>query len=105
MEFYYQQLPENMRSVAGALYFCGMATASYVDGVLVSSVHEKTKGGLGDWLAEDLNKGKLEYYYYLVASLGAFNFVYFLVCAYWYRYKGDGESNVQLRTHSNKIFV
>ncbi|KAM7255517.1 hypothetical protein ACFE04_008415 [Oxalis oulophora] len=69
MEFYYQQLPENMRSVAGAFYFCGMATASYVDGLLVSLVHEKTKGGSGDWLAEDLNKGKLEYYYYLIAAL------------------------------------
>ncbi|KAM7273248.1 hypothetical protein ACFE04_027912 [Oxalis oulophora] len=105
MEFYYQQLPENMRSVAGAFYFCGMATASYVDGLLVSLVHEKTKGGSEDWLAEDLNKGKLEYYYYLITALGVLNFIYFLVCAYWYRYKGDGENNVQLRTQSDKDFI
>ncbi|KAM7251806.1 hypothetical protein ACFE04_023689 [Oxalis oulophora] len=102
MEFYYQQLPENMRSVAGAFYFCGMAMASYVDGLLVSLVHEKTKGGSGDWLAEDLNKGKLEYYYYLIAMLGVLNCGYFLVCSYLYRYKGDGESKVQLRTQESK---
>ncbi|KAM7260766.1 hypothetical protein ACFE04_026241 [Oxalis oulophora] len=107
MEFYYQQLPENMRSVAGALYFCGMAMASYVDALLISFVHETTKGS-GDWLAEDLNKGKLKYYYYLIATLGIFNFNYFLVCSYWYRYKGDGEPKAQLTSESktwNKDYV
>ncbi|KAG2319734.1 hypothetical protein Bca52824_012947 [Brassica carinata] len=30
MEFYYKQFPENMRSFAGSLYYCGIGLASYL---------------------------------------------------------------------------
>uniref|UniRef100_A0A7N0VH04 Uncharacterized protein n=1 Tax=Kalanchoe fedtschenkoi TaxID=63787 RepID=A0A7N0VH04_KALFE len=36
VEFYYKQFPENMRSIAGSLFFCGMAIGSYVSSFLVS---------------------------------------------------------------------
>ncbi|MQL86062.1 hypothetical protein Taro_018595 [Colocasia esculenta] len=91
-EFYYKQFPENMRSVAGSLLFCAMAIAHYVSGFLVTVVHIYTtnSGGAGqDWLAEDLNKGKLDSYYLLIAALGVINFFYFLICARRYKYKGS----------------
>lgn len=89
VEFFYKQFPENMRSIAGAFFFCGMAAASYLNGLLISVVHHATEGSPeGNWLPEDLNKGRLDYFYYLVAGLCLVNFVYFLVCARWYRYKG-----------------
>ena len=74
VEFYYKQFPENMRSIAGSFFFCGMAASSYLSGFLVSIVHHTThRAGTADWLPEDLNKGRLEYFYYLVAGLGAIN--------------------------------
>ncbi|KAA8548020.1 hypothetical protein F0562_004449 [Nyssa sinensis] len=90
IEFYYKQFPENMRSIAGSFFFCGMAGSSYLSGFLVSVVHRITagSGSTGDWLPEDLNKGKLDYFYYMIAALGVLNFGYFLACARWYRYKG-----------------
>lgn len=89
VEFYYKQFPENMRSFAGSLFFCGMAVSSYLSGFLVSIVHHTTRGnGTGDWLPEDLNQGRLENFYYLIAALGVVNCCYFLVCSSWYRYKG-----------------
>ncbi|KAK6148504.1 hypothetical protein DH2020_019416 [Rehmannia glutinosa] len=91
VEFYYKQFPENMRSIAGSFFFCGMAVANYVNGFLISIVHRATEGPAGNWLPEDLNKGRLDYFYYLVAVLCVLNFCYFLVCANWYRYKGSGE--------------
>ncbi|KAK4489838.1 hypothetical protein RD792_000482 [Penstemon davidsonii] len=92
IEFYYKQFPENMRSIAGAFFFCGSAASNYVYSFLISTVHRKTEGALsGNWLPEDLNKGRLDYFYYLVAALCGFNFCYFLVCAHWYRYKGTGD--------------
>lgn len=89
LEFYYKQFPENMRSVGGSLFFCGMAGTSYLSGLLVEIVHQTTKGD-NSWLPEDLNKGRLECFYYLIAAIGVVNFVLFLVCAKWYRYKGNG---------------
>ncbi|OVA00322.1 Proton-dependent oligopeptide transporter family [Macleaya cordata] len=89
VEFYYKQFPENMRSFAGSFIFCGLAGANYISGLMVSIVHRTTDGSsTGNWLDEDLNKGRLDYFYYMIAGLGVLNFGYFLVCARWYRYKG-----------------
>ncbi|KAK4485693.1 hypothetical protein RD792_008337 [Penstemon davidsonii] len=91
VEFFYKQFPENMRSIAGSFFFCGMAAASYLNGFLISIVHSSTEGSsTGNWLPEDLNKGRLDYFYYMVAGLCVLNFGYFLVCSKWYRYKGTG---------------
>ena len=89
LEFYYKQFPENMRSVGGSLFFCGMARTSYLTGLLVGIVHQTTEGD-NSWLPEDLNKGRLECFYYLIAAIEVVNFACFLVCAKWYRYKGNG---------------
>ncbi|KAH6758410.1 Major facilitator superfamily protein [Perilla frutescens var. frutescens] len=88
VEFYYKQFPENMRSFAGSFLFCGFAISSYFTSFLVSVVHNTSRiGDLSNWLAEDLNKGRLDYFYYFVAGLEMVNLAYFLVCAKWYRYK------------------
>jgi len=105
MEFYYKQFPENMRSVAGSLLFSGLALSSYLSGLLVTVVHRATAGsGDGDdgWLAEDLNRGKLDYFYFVIGFVGAVNFFVFLACAKWYRYKGmEEEEEDEQDAHGN----
>lgn len=97
VEFYYKQFPENMRSMGGSLFFLGMAVASYLSSFLISTVHRLTKGaGTESWLADDLNKGKLDYYYLLVGGLGVLNLVYFVVVSRWYTYKGTGDVKVNV---------
>ncbi|XP_077211843.1 protein NRT1/ PTR FAMILY 2.13-like [Tasmannia lanceolata] len=92
IEFYYKQFPEHMKSIASALFFCTMACASYLSSFIVAMVNKNTgKGSKPNWLDNNLNVGKLDYFYYVIAVMGAFNFVYFLVCAYFYRYKGTRE--------------
>lgn len=92
IEFYYKQFPENMRSVGASFLFVGFAGASYLSGFMISIVHHFTRGSTwGDWLPEDLNKGRLDYFYYLVAALEVINLGFFVVCANWYKYKrSDG---------------
>lgn len=93
VEFYYKQFPENMRSIAGSLYYCGMAGSSYLSSLLISIVHQATSGDDGgNWLSEDLNQGRLDYFYYIIAGLGVINLCYFLVCARWYKYKNPEDS-------------
>ncbi|XP_017973961.1 PREDICTED: protein NRT1/ PTR FAMILY 2.10 [Theobroma cacao] len=88
MEFYYKQFPENMRSIAGSFTHIGFALANYLNSILISVVHKITKvAPTGDWLPEDLNKGKLDYIYYLVAALEVLNLGYFIMCAKWCKYK------------------
>ncbi|XP_028763407.1 protein NRT1/ PTR FAMILY 2.9 [Neltuma alba] len=96
VEFYYKQFPENMRSIAGSLFFCGMAGSSYLSTLLISIVHQITsKSSTGNWIPEDLNKGRLDYFYYVVAAIEVLNFGYFLLCATWYKYKETGRSSLE----------
>ncbi|RXH76053.1 hypothetical protein DVH24_001632 [Malus domestica] len=103
VEFYYKQFPENMRSIGGSIYFCGLAGSSYLSSALIVIVHRTTeRAETGNWLPEDLNKGKLDHYYYLIAALGA------IMCAKWYKYKGDGDNNalpveVVQKSHEHEI--
>ncbi|KAG5234078.1 protein NRT1/ PTR FAMILY [Salix suchowensis] len=92
VEFYYKQFPENMRSIGGSLFYCGIAASSYLSSLLITVVHQTTNGAAtGNWLSEDLNKGRLDYYYYMIAALGVLNMGYFLLCAKWYKYKGGND--------------
>ncbi|CAI8610000.1 unnamed protein product [Vicia faba] len=87
-EFYYKQFPDNMKTIAGSLFFCGLAGSSYLSAFLVSVVHKTTsKSATGNWLSEDLNKGRLDYFYYLIVAIEVFNFGYFLICSKWFKYR------------------
>ncbi|XP_031276252.1 protein NRT1/ PTR FAMILY 2.11-like [Pistacia vera] len=109
VEFYYKQFPENMRSIAGSLFYCGIAGSSYLSSLLIGVVHKTTeKAATGDWLAEDLNKGRLDYYYYVIAAFGILNFGYFLVCSSWYKYKETGSDTIKAngeKKQSDKTLV
>ena len=93
VEFYYKQFPENMRSIGGSFSCVGFAVSNYLSSFLVSVVHRTTSGAAtGQWLPQDLNKGRLDYFYYLIAAIEVVNFGYFIMCAKWYKYKGSGTS-------------
>ncbi|KAM7464555.1 hypothetical protein LguiA_032676 [Lonicera macranthoides] len=88
IEFYYKEFPENMKSVANSLFFVTVAGANYLSSAVVSIVHKVTaKNGRPDWLTKDINAGRVDYFYYLLAAMGVVNFVYFLAIARRYSYK------------------
>ncbi|URD89280.1 POT family [Musa troglodytarum] len=92
VEFYNRQFPEHMQTLAGSLFHCSLAGASYLSSFLIAFVRKSTGGpGGASWLDDDINVGRVDYYYYLIAALGVGNLLYFMVCAHLYRYKGTPE--------------
>ncbi|KAL5725049.1 hypothetical protein ACHQM5_008236 [Ranunculus cassubicifolius] len=88
IEFFYKQFPEHMKSLANSIFFCTLAASSYLSALLVVIIHKNTgKHGHPNWLNKDINAGRLEYFYFVIAGLGVLNFAYFLVCANRYHYK------------------
>ncbi|KAK4489837.1 hypothetical protein RD792_000481 [Penstemon davidsonii] len=79
MEFFTLQIPEKMRSVAGAIFFLTLSFGSYLSSLIVNVIHCVTKGKGGNgWLGgHDLNVNRLSNYYYIIAGLGALNLIYF----------------------------
>ncbi|ERN01358.1 hypothetical protein AMTR_s00002p00259430 [Amborella trichopoda] len=95
IEFYYKQFPENIRSVAGSLFFLGIAGTNSLSGLMVAVLHMASGRGHGaNWLPEDLDHGKLDYFYYTIGAMGLVNF---LVCARWYVHEGEGDPDIAMQ--------
>ncbi|KAL3819670.1 hypothetical protein ACJIZ3_005575 [Penstemon smallii] len=87
LEFLYDQSPESMRSTAVALYWIAIAMGNYTSTLMVTLVHKYT-GHSGNWLPDrNLNRGRLENYYWLVSVVQVVNLIYYVVCAWLYKYK------------------
>ncbi|PON87351.1 Proton-dependent oligopeptide transporter [Trema orientale] len=89
LEFFYDQAPESMRSTATALFWTAISAGNYISTLLVSLVHKYSAQPDGsNWLPNsNLNKGKLEYFYWLLTLLQVLNLVYYTCCAVMYTYK------------------
>ncbi|KAL2321932.1 hypothetical protein Fmac_026311 [Flemingia macrophylla] len=103
MEFFTLQMPESMRTVAGACFFFSLSVADYLGSLIVSIIHKATSGrGKIAWIGgHDLNENRLEYYYYFIAALGALNFFYFNLFASRYLVSiKDNETSKEQPKHS-----
>ncbi|CAI9278609.1 unnamed protein product [Lactuca saligna] len=89
LEFFYDQAPESMRSTAIGVFWMAIAAGNYLSTLLVTMVHKLSAGHDGsNWLPDDnLNKGRLEYFYWLITLLQVLNLVYYLFCAKFYTLK------------------
>ncbi|KAJ6830386.1 putative protein NRT1/ PTR FAMILY 3.1 [Iris pallida] len=86
LEFLYDQSPESMRSTAAALFWLSISVGSFAGTALVTAIDRCTRGR-GDWLQDNINRGRLDCYYWLVTGLQLFNFLAFLLAAKFYTYK------------------
>lgn len=85
IEFYYSQFPKNLASIAVALFTLGMGFGNLVGALIVQIVGDcSTKGGRVSWLDNDLNRGRYDYYYWLLTLVGFFNFLYYCLCSWAY---------------------
>ncbi|GJN24221.1 hypothetical protein PR202_gb11952 [Eleusine coracana subsp. coracana] len=75
IEFFYDQSPDNMRSMGTALSLTSNALGSYLSSLLVTVVTAITTrhGGPG-WIPDNLNRGHLDYFFWLLAALSLINF-------------------------------
>ncbi|OWM75784.1 hypothetical protein CDL15_Pgr009428 [Punica granatum] len=89
LEFFYDQSPESMKSTAMALFWIAISAGNYVSTLLVTLVHKFSAGPDGsNWLPDNnLNVGKLEYFYWILTLLQVLNLFYYICCAKRYKYK------------------
>ncbi|CAD6235721.1 unnamed protein product [Miscanthus lutarioriparius] len=87
-EFFYDQVPDAMRSVGLALSLSAMGAGSYASSVLVSVIDWATRNwGAESWFSDNLNRAHLDYFYWLLAGLAAFEVAAFLHFASRYVYR------------------
>ncbi|CAL5422979.1 unnamed protein product [Camellia sinensis] len=87
LEFLYSQSPESMRSTAAALHWISISLGNFIGSFMVSMVHMYS-GKERNWLPNrNLNRGRLENYYWLVSGIQVLNLLYYVICAWFYTYK------------------
>lgn len=88
IEFFYKQSLKGMQSFLTAITYCSYSFGFYFSSLLVSLVNKITSAGSSDgWLGDnDLNKDRLDLFYWLLAVLSFINFLNYLFWSRWYSY-------------------
>ncbi|KAL8526748.1 hypothetical protein ACS0TY_015816 [Phlomoides rotata] len=88
IEFFYEQASDAMRSLCSVLSLTTTALGNYLSSLLVIIVMDiSTMDGGKGWIPDNLNYGKLHYFFWLLGVLSVVNLGVYLVAAKWYTYK------------------
>ncbi|XP_030924468.1 protein NRT1/ PTR FAMILY 5.6 [Quercus lobata] len=86
-EYFYDQVPDSMRSLGIAFYLSVIGAANFVSSWLITIVARVTKKGGHGWFGKDLNTSRLDKFYWLLAGITAVNMIFYVFLARRYSYK------------------
>ncbi|XP_052171953.1 protein NRT1/ PTR FAMILY 5.6-like [Diospyros lotus] len=92
-EYFYDQVPDSMRSLGIAFYLSVIGVANFISSLLITLVDHVTSKSGKSWFGKDLNSSRLDNFYWLLAAMAAANLITYVIVARQYSYK-----NVQGRT-------
>ncbi|XP_037437362.1 protein NRT1/ PTR FAMILY 6.3-like [Triticum dicoccoides] len=88
LDFFLRECPRDMKTMSTGLFLTTLSLGFFLSSGLVSVVHAvTTSGGRRPWLANDIDKGRLDYFYWLLAAISTANLGIFVVAAKGYVYK------------------
>lgn len=87
-EYFYDQVPDSMRSLGIAFYLSAMGVGSFLSSLLITIVNRVSKrGGHPGWIVNNLNTSHLDYFYWVLAILSTLNLCCYVYIAHLYTYK------------------
>jgi dipeptide/tripeptide permease len=88
LDFFLRECPMGMKTMSTGLFLSTCAIGFFFSTLLVTIVDKVTgHSGRGGWLADNLNDGRLDYFYWLLAVISVINLGMFTVAARGYVYK------------------
>ncbi|XP_010427058.1 PREDICTED: protein NRT1/ PTR FAMILY 5.7-like [Camelina sativa] len=110
-EYFYDQVPDSMRSLGIAFYLSVLGAASFANNLLITvSDHLAEEISGKGWFGKDLNTSRLDRFYWMLAALTAANICFFVIVAMRYTYKSvqpsmavvaDGGDDVETAVTNN----
>ncbi|KAK4411134.1 protein NRT1/ PTR FAMILY 5.4 [Sesamum angolense] len=89
-ELFYEQMPVGMRSIGAAAYITVTGVGSFLSSGLISIVQGISSRCGHEWLGDNINRGNVEYFYWVLAAMSAVNFCGYVCVAKRFVYKRIG---------------
>uniref|UniRef100_A0A0D9V8D6 Major facilitator superfamily (MFS) profile domain-containing protein n=1 Tax=Leersia perrieri TaxID=77586 RepID=A0A0D9V8D6_9ORYZ len=89
-EFFYDQVPDAVRSLGLALFLSIFGVGHLLSSLLISVIDRMTARHGRSWFANNVNRAHLDYFYWLLAGLCAVELVVFVFFSRAYVYKRKG---------------
>ncbi|XP_057807865.1 protein NRT1/ PTR FAMILY 5.4 [Salvia miltiorrhiza] len=88
-ELFYDQMPVGMRSVGAAAYITVTGVGSFLSTGFIAVVQRVSSGGGGGegWLGDNINRAKLQNFYWVLGGVSAINFCVYVCVANRFVYK------------------
>ncbi|KAI3937446.1 hypothetical protein MKW98_018745 [Papaver atlanticum] len=87
-EYFYDQVPDKMRSLGIAFYLSVLGASSFLSSFLITIIdHLTERGGRKSWFGKDLNHSRLDKFYWVLAAINAVNLLVYAYLARRYSYK------------------
>ncbi|VAI39234.1 unnamed protein product [Triticum turgidum subsp. durum] len=88
-EYFYDQMPDTMRSLGIGLYLSVIGAGSFLSSQLIAAASRvSSHGGRRDgWFGKDLSRSRLDLFYWLLAGISAANLGFYVLVATRYSYK------------------
>lgn len=86
-EYFYDQVPDSMRSLGIAFYLSVIGAANFISSLLITAIDHVTGRFGRSWFGKDLNSSRLDYFYWLLAGITAANLIVYVFLARRYSYK------------------
>ncbi|GLT89104.1 hypothetical protein SLE2022_071030 [Rubroshorea leprosula] len=99
-EYFYDQVPDSMRSLGIAFYLSVIGVGSFMSNFLIIVVDHITEKGGKSWIGKDLNNSRLDNFYWLLAALSALNLCVYVFLARKYTYKNVERKGVTVDCHA-----
>lgn len=85
-EFFYDESPDALRGLGTAFALLTIALGSFLSSLLLTIVTGiTTRNGNPGWIANNLNRGHIDYFFWLLAAMSAVNLIFYVLCARWYK--------------------
>jgi peptide/histidine transporter 3/4 len=96
LDLFYQEVPDSIRSLGAGFVFAATGIGAFLGSLLLSVTNRITsRNGKNPWVDHIISIGHADYYIWLMAILGAIDFIAFLYFSHIYKYKIETESHMR----------
>ncbi|XP_057436602.1 protein NRT1/ PTR FAMILY 6.1 [Lotus japonicus] len=104
LEFLYEEAPDAMKSIGSAYAALAGGLGCFAATIINSIIKSLTgKEGKESWLAQNINTGRFDYFYWILTALSLVNFCIFIYSTHRYKYRTQQVYEMEKHDVANNV--